>query len=522
MAKTKNNNSGLSVDDFLLAHSEPKYNVSEQPWIPVEYLEGENRFRVVSLRQLFLDAHLIKDITETDPLNRVSLRRLLQGIAIFLIQLNNNGSSPKTSEWRNRLEENRGFAEEEVANVFSVLYPHLFLYHPEFPFLQDLRILTVGEKLPETSADVLIPHISGEDSSAWMYKPNDPKVGIGLSLSETALGLVQRYFYGYPGNGGGGDHGGTFFEGPATITNVFRVDPRSLFCTFLRNISSSMMTSTLAEHSSLNKLGWLSVGKQAGGSPLYLSSVSVASTLLGPVDSEDRVQIVLRNTYKKGPETEAIRNTGRDSDSHAIIYQVKNKEKRLRIDPSRHPLAALNDLVTVVDSNESVRGVLSSANLWLTGYSQEDEEGLEFFLGSKAGTSTSPQWSNVVTLSIPSIHISPTWSNHLLLAEKLQELFAPKTGMEKLLRNKLQVVFDGPAGVSKWMFIWLDRVNEVIEQIFYNQITDPTLLTRRAGAITKETYSEATSVLLGSSRTAYTVVRNEEILFANIRRNHNV
>lgn len=439
-----------------VAHATPAWNAADEPWIPVQRAAA-SPVELASVRDVLTDAHRMHDIAEPDPLACSAIRRLLEDVTAALIV-----ATPAVTEsaWRERAEQNTGFPAGEVDAFLASIHDRLYAYHPTHPFLQDIRLagpVPAGRRgTPDTGFAALLPHLPGDSEAAWWFKPTDPAMRAGLTIPEAVRALATRRAYGLPGNGGGGDRGGTYAEGPATVTHVFRVSPGSLFRTLLRNLTPGMLATPADGQPS--GLAWLEPGYRAGGNALYLSSVTVTQALLGPVDPTGRIHAVLRGSLGAPVDDKAARNEARDADRHAITRTLAAGPKRCRIDPAEHPVKRLHGLMSVGTGTDPVSGVLLDGNLWLdglvhgTGDLAAEQETLELLLASKAGQASSPKFKHVESMRIPALRLAPGWAQRPVLAAVLAGAFAATLpALRRAMRNALDSDARTPDAVNAWM-----------------------------------------------------------------------
>ena len=479
----------------LAAHAHPHWNVADEPWIP---LHTDSGITHLGLRDLFLSAHTLGDIAESDPLTRAALRRLLEDLTAAIVRANPD------LPWRDYASGNTGFPEDVVNTLLASIHDHLYLYHPVTPFLQDLR-LTIhdperrGE--PDASFSALLPYLPGLTEAAWSYKHTDPAFTDGLTLPEAARALVARRVYGTPGNGGGGDRGGTYTEGPATITHVFRVNPTSLFCTLLRNLTPGLLTTQPGQPSGL---AWLTGGYQANGDDLYQSSLTVTQTLLGPPVG-GHVHTVLRASLGNKDIDKLVRDTARDIDRHAIIERQPTKPKRIRLTPEDHPLKRLHSLLTVTAGTNPVTGVLLDGNLWLTNLTDHngavaDTETLELLLASKAGQASSPKYRHTLTIRLQAFHLTPRWAPHQLVLTLLSAAFA-KGGALPKLRYAVSTALSSDARTTQAVTDWMGRMHTLVSRAEQGRLSIADAATLPAQEAIAA-YDQATALFAGQTSMA--------------------
>lgn len=195
----------LRVDEVRAATSEPAFNLADEAWIQVVYPDG---VRLVSLRELFADAHQIRDVVGATPMERWAIRHLLCAIA---------GDMP-TSGDTNR------FSASIVATYFDLVADRLWLIHPTDPFLQSpsladrngtrskLQRDNGAMRVKVKSTRALVPTTPPETSAVW-WDHSPEQVGgewWTCDLATAARLVVTRALFATVGNTGGGSPAGQY------------------------------------------------------------------------------------------------------------------------------------------------------------------------------------------------------------------------------------------------------------------------------------------------------------------------
>lgn len=428
---------------LLEAHATPRVDLVSEQWIPI--IDRTGNVRRVSVEDLLLHAHEIKDLAESDPIIRAALRRFIQALTAQTVRL----AGASNSEWLSRCEDSPRFKESEVAALIADQRKYLWLYHPEFPFLQDIRLIDALTKPEALSTDELTAHLPGRSEAAWFVKVNDPLSGKGIEPTAAARGLVARWFYHLPGNSSSvltpdgtdsAQYGGAFSEGVATTTHAFRVSPSSLATTLLRNLTSEMVKNPA--NASYAGLAWSYHDRSAiSQDALYLSTLTASSTLLAPIASGGHIKLLVRGPIPQNKETvKQARESALQSDPHRIIVQSTKKDgnlvpKVIRKSPSTHPLRILDSIHREALNTEQghLRGIITDSDLWLTGVRGRHDETIELFLADKQGNGASPKWKEVRTVNLPAAQMDPEAPAFQELIPILTECFENKIGiMDKL------------------------------------------------------------------------------------------
>jgi hypothetical protein len=510
------------MNDALVAHAKPYFNLAEEPWIPVKFISGE--INEVNLKELFLRSHEIADLAEPDLLILASMRRLFEGIFAYMIikiKEERKEEPEDIDQWQERYYENSGFTKDEVEKVFLALNNHFWLYHPEYPFLQNLALATnLGEKgFPNAPISELIPYIGGASASVWAYDIQSPIFVKPLDMKGATKRVLARYFYAIPGNGGGGDKGGTFTEGPATITHIFRIDNVSLFRTFLRNMVIDTLEPINKGDNIPKGLGWLDVSPRLAGSSLYLSSISVAGTLLGlRVNKNDMIGVttVLRRTLGHKDKAKDIKDQALGNDRHRIVDVSGSKPKAIRIEPNTHPIERLNKMLSLSSSSSNTTGIVLESNLWLKDTKDKNtkEESFELILGEKAGNASSPKWRHIEKIFIKSIYLDTNWEELLNIKEYLTLMFDYKKGVQGRFKYAFKNI-EQPHLYEKANLLWLDYVDTLLDEALNTK--DYTELEEASKNKAIQVYDEVTTPYMASSSLAIKISKERYNLSSKLK-----
>lgn len=421
------------------AHAGPWFHLRTSPWIPVLTTAGDRC--EVSLEQLLSDAHQITDLAESNPLTRAALRRYLTALAADIVR--SGGGDCVT--WEDRLDAQTGFTSAEVTALLDRESDHLWLYHPETPFLQDARLIAAlrnPERALASHAE-LVAHLPGGSEAAWFWKTTDPAARTGLSAAAAARALLTRWYYTLNGNSSivatptkdqKSQADSAFSEGPATLTHAFRV-AGSLFATLLRNLTDELVARP--QQGPFTGPAWRDPDRpRLSEDPLYRYTLTATSVLLGPRDAHDRIGCVVRGPVPVDDTiVKAVRDTARDGDPHRILVSENNrsaKTKVLRLPVDDHPLHHLNALRRAgLVQAASPHGVIAESRLFLSGAPGRHSETIELLVAAKHGSATSPKWSQTLTVALPAAVLDDSVSG---LGGILEACFDPRGGVESRLR----------------------------------------------------------------------------------------
>lgn len=186
--------------------SNKRASVRTEPWIPV-FIQGHRE--LLSLEDVLLKAHLIRDLAVRDDLERSAILRFLTAMTVvvarqqkfFAQQRKPHGRSLTAAETavvvaaraaRAALPvaaATEGFDAVEVRAVLDRFDDQLYLVHPEHPFMQDPQA-EVGTAKPIRA---LHPKTAGESAQEWfvMREMRDKP----LNVVEAITALVTYYFH---------------------------------------------------------------------------------------------------------------------------------------------------------------------------------------------------------------------------------------------------------------------------------------------------------------------------------------
>lgn len=401
---------GTVRGEYAAAHATPRFDLTEEPWIPV--LGRDGVAASMSLRGLLERSHELVDIAETEPLARAALRRWLTALTVLLVRGSSTGAD--IDAWTKAANINAGFTGDDIDAMLTTETDRLWLYHHATPFLQDRRLIdplrsTAGF---ETSADDLVPQAPGDSGRAWAVKPTDPGHRGGLNEQQSAIALVRRWYYALLGNGGGGTKGGCYPDGTsnAPATQVFRVSTSSLFVTLLRNITVPLANSSAAP---ISGAAWHDPNLPTrDGDALYRYTLTASGALLGALET-GKVNTILRSSIKKDkPTIDSVKRGAIGSDPHTMWAERPGvDQKRVRLYNIHPPLKIVEQLRRgIIEGKQTVaRGVVNNSDLWLPSTSSRDDETIEILHATLAGSATSPQWDSTATLTMPAVHLDPRW-----------------------------------------------------------------------------------------------------------------
>lgn len=528
-------------DQLREAHALQAFDLAKMRWIPVVYRSGE--ICHVGIEEFLSSAHEIKDIAEPDPIVRAALRRFTEALCAQLVRL----AGSDGADWRFRAEHNAGFSETEVTTLVRDQQEYLWLYHPSFPFLQDIRLIDALTKPEWFSSDDLVANLPSEHEAAWFVKPGEPASAKGLDPASAALGLVARWFYHLPGNSASvstpdgtntAQYGGAFSEGVATTTHAFRISPVGLATTLLRNLTPAMVTATDMRESGCFGPAWMNRDRSSiSQDSLYLGTLTASSVLLTAPEEDLRIHALVRGPVPQAKEGVKIaRDLALAHDIHRVVSvsiskDGTTKETALRKRPSEHPLRILDSLhrAALNAGQGRLRGVVNEGDLWLSGAKGRHDESIELFLAYKQGTGSSPKWSETRVVNLPAAHLDPDTSQFQSLVPILAACFDDKSGitsrlrwaiMDALLdpeegnRPRHHVSVDGLVDVARGR--WLELAAARVESAISTQ-SDPVECTQLLFADARTIFHEVLAPYMRSTRYAASIVKAQRRLWEKKR-----
>lgn len=520
-----------AVEVFRDAHAHPAFDLTTEPWLPV-LIQGEVQY--LGLRDLFLRAHEIDDLAETDHFVRAGLRRLLEVLTLELLGL----SSASNEEWEDRLDDGAGFRPDEVEALLDAEREYLYLWHPRTPFLQRLDLLKALTSVygRDRLAAELIPHVPNDSSQAWFLKGGE--VGAdGLAAAEVARYLTARWFYALGGNADrvkieseakpvGAHPGSAFGEGASRVTQVWRLGS-SLLVTLLGNLLDRDVTD-VREASALP--AWRTDSHAT--TSLFLRSAPGMASLLGPIEAT-RVKRMLRAPLPMPKERiKSWVEQARAEDPHRIVVTTQKGPKVVRMSAVESRLQSLHRVYREIVVNDGrIRRVLDAADLWM----RRAVEGarLELFLVNKGGTGSSPTIDHTAQLVLDGLLLDPGSDRFEHVARYIGEAlgFVEKDrGVRGRLERAMRAAFgevvvedhgpmlkepswDSAAGrtgralADREVPRWLDLVEQLLLE------TDPGLDVTRDDVVAslyrlaRDVYDDATTPYVTSARYAAAVAR---------------
>jgi len=441
-------------------HKQPRYNLAIEPWLPVTISTGIEK---VGLEQLFKRTHEIRDVAIPNPLLRAATRRYLIALTADIV---NRDRTVTLDYWVEAHKENRGFSESQVNAMLAAHADHLWLWHPETPFLQDQRLrefaMDPGNILPITD---MVLHLPSGSTMAWWIKAGEPALDNHLPADATALLLIARWFYAPNGNCGAvklpdnstvsSQAGGAFAETIATITHAFRVDPSSLFRTLVRGMPKTLVDQDIDLTSEVNGCAWLDPCQpQPSPSQLYQATLNPAMVLLAGRDEHGEVTGWLRgSTPIPGNNAKEYRNSAKDADQHRIMRErTDGTTDHVTIQPGAVRAEIVRQFHRDAQQIRQLTGVVNGAACFIQpARNLAEHETLDLFLVSKGGTGSSPVWEDMIGVELPAVYVDLS-NPHLAEIRTVVDIaFDPVNGAQALLERAIADLLAqaGPDGYQR-------------------------------------------------------------------------
>lgn|GEM_PF-2520989 len=207
------------------------FNLIDEPWIPC-YVEGDERPKLLSLFQVFLDAKNIRTIYTQTPLETIALYRLL------LVILHCAAQGPKTKEAWCRLW-NNGW-EYEVTNYLNNKYDRFFLFDQKYPFFQAPNLVSKEED-PENGLNywpitgITFNKASNNNPTIWDHNTDDQSIEVSLDVAARWLVSQQLFNLGAMKSGKKAEDKSSS-DSPTTRHMHFLIRGKNLFETLMYNL----------------------------------------------------------------------------------------------------------------------------------------------------------------------------------------------------------------------------------------------------------------------------------------------
>ena len=164
------------------------FSVRQLRWLPALTRSGRE---FVNLDEVFTRAHEIRAIDTRDPIVRAALNRFLVTTGVLVARA--AGVTKKTA----LSVASTGFQPEHVTAALDAIDDHLWLIHPDTPFLQLAQLedlAAAAEKVASYAAE-LLPRTPGASGKVWFDAPGDVYNSRELTPEEAVIGLIAHWFY---------------------------------------------------------------------------------------------------------------------------------------------------------------------------------------------------------------------------------------------------------------------------------------------------------------------------------------
>ncbi|MFB6626280.1 type I-E CRISPR-associated protein Cse1/CasA [Streptomyces sp. NPDC056374] len=186
--------------------STPVFNLIDQPWIPVAWVEGKSGPLEVGLRDMFLRAPEIRSLLIPEAPAHSALLRVLYALTARITGLD----EARPGSWGDRREEvleqglferNRELPHGRQAGVegYFEQWSHRFnLFDRDRPWLQDPRLPDQCDSKNTAGVHKLIMSRAAGNNHSWFghWSHHDP---VPPNLSQATLSLLTWHYWGAPG-----------------------------------------------------------------------------------------------------------------------------------------------------------------------------------------------------------------------------------------------------------------------------------------------------------------------------------
>jgi CRISPR system Cascade subunit CasA len=221
-------------------HTDTFFDLTHEGWLPCLDREGKPLHQLLGLREIFAQAHELRDINGDSPLVDAALYRLLLAI------LHRNFQNTVIKRWQ-ELWDHQKFDMRTLDAYFDEWQDQkqrFFLYHPTHPFFQSPKAYGGGDHgqlFDKGVADLMQEVASGDKPTLFnhtIYHKDVDEGNFALSLPEAARLLIAIEAYKLPGTGAKTDVGAraSFETAPLVDGILFIARGRTLFETLMLNL----------------------------------------------------------------------------------------------------------------------------------------------------------------------------------------------------------------------------------------------------------------------------------------------
>ena len=195
------------------------FSLWDKPWIPATYCTGQSG--LLSIRDILVQAHEVREISDSSPLITAAIPRLLQAVLyrIFMPRAH--------SDWVRLWDEHR-FNPDKIDEYGDIYREKFDLLHPERPFYQ--VPLIEGKKIHPISA-LILEAASG--NNATLFDHGLAEGDMWLPLDRAACHLVAHQAFAISG---GKSEPFYLSDAPLTSGLVVQAIGRTLYETLMLNL----------------------------------------------------------------------------------------------------------------------------------------------------------------------------------------------------------------------------------------------------------------------------------------------
>lgn len=294
--------------DHIVSHAQPTYNLLDEPWIPVVTANGVEE---LGLHAVLSRAHEISDIAVYAPIPRYALMRYLVALTYVLHY------HDKSYAWDKVVLGDEPLPPEAINCLMDRLGPHMWLYHPDTPFMQTPCVFSKGSVAHRDNS--MLPQVPSDGNAVW-WSGTD----IHMTKPMLALALLTRHFAAVPSVQSGvamlveaketsrsNSYGGLFMSSTKDMTHVFWRRSSSLAATLASNLSRSV-SDKMREDS---QFFWECTPERPRlDDPLFLYTASSAAAYL----ADDGRAILTAYPYASKDLRKTVINAARFADPHTM------------------------------------------------------------------------------------------------------------------------------------------------------------------------------------------------------------
>jgi len=336
-----------TVADLVPAHTEKRYDLGVEPWLPVQRHDGTVEH--IGLQEALRNGHLYAAIALSCPLERSSALRYLTAMT-YLVHAYADEHIPQWDP-ADSVRNGEPLPSEAVDAVCTRMSDHWWLVHPVSPFLQNpAQRLLAGNKVTArmNMAEVadpwqtLSPSLPSKNNEAWWGKPYE--IPTTIDPARAACLLLVRHYCALPGNEAAIHYSGRVIprcEGSLAVSvgapTAFYQHAGSLAATLLANLTADMV----GRISWNSRCFWEELNSSVPllNDALYLYTFSTAGSFLVDDQADGEFAYVLRGSQ---PFTPSVAKTA--------IFAARLADPHMLRTPKKPgvPLAAVTDTYNVV------------------------------------------------------------------------------------------------------------------------------------------------------------------------------